>query len=237
MNSSIGDSVGDPKKGAKNRTGDVKTVQGYLNIQLIKDGCGDKFLDVTGAYKEDLPKAILKFQHRRRLPETGLIQPRDRTWGALSKPGNPINMRMSYGGQTSLKNKPMEGFGPHPYPDGDNNTTIGWGHLVHLGPPTPSDLEKYKDGISKSEAETSFQGDVTKAENELRRDIAVPLTQNQFDALVSFVFNVGIYAFRDSTLRKLLNEGDYSGAAKQFDRWRSGHEAGRTQEQDRFRHR
>ena len=83
MNSSIGDSVGDPKQGAKNRPGDVKTVQGYLNIQLIKDGCRDKFLDVTGGYKEELLKAVIKFQHRRRLPESGLIEPRDRTWDAV----------------------------------------------------------------------------------------------------------------------------------------------------------
>lgn len=45
------------------------------------------------------------------------------------------------------------------------------------------------------------------------------LTQNQFDALVSFVFNIGASAFASSTLKKLLDKGDIEGAAKQFDRW------------------
>lgn len=49
--------------------------------------------------------------------------------------------------------------------------------------------------------------------------VEAPLSQNQFDALVSFVFNVGIGAFRGSTLRKVLNNKDYIAAAGQFQRW------------------
>lgn len=49
--------------------------------------------------------------------------------------------------------------------------------------------------------------------------VDVPLSQNQFDALVSFVYNVGIAAFRGSTLRRVLNNGDYIAAAGQFQRW------------------
>jgi lysozyme len=49
--------------------------------------------------------------------------------------------------------------------------------------------------------------------------VTVPLTDNQMAALVSFVFNLGLGAFQGSTLRRLLNLGNYQGAAAQFDRW------------------
>ncbi len=53
----------------------------------------------------------------------------------------------------------------------------------------------------------------------VNRLVTVPLTQNQFDALISFVFNLGIGNFRTSTLLKKLNAGDYTGAAKEFPPW------------------
>ena len=49
--------------------------------------------------------------------------------------------------------------------------------------------------------------------------VEVPLNQDQFDALVSFVFNVGAGAFEGSTLLRLLNEGRYRDVPKQLDRW------------------
>lgn len=52
--------------------------------------------------------------------------------------------------------------------------------------------------------------------------VKVKLTQNQFDALVSFVYNVGVGAFRTSTLLRKLNNGDYVGAAAEFKRWKFG---------------
>lgn len=50
----------------------------------------------------------------------------------------------------------------------------------------------------------------------------VPLSQNQFDALVSLVYNIGETAFSNSTLLKKLNAKDYQGAADQFPRWNKG---------------
>lgn len=61
--------------------------------------------------------------------------------------------------------------------------------------------------------------DVQEAEDAVNTLVKVPLTQNQFDALVSLVFNIGAEAFSDSTLLRKLNAGDYAGAAKQFIRW------------------
>jgi lysozyme len=53
----------------------------------------------------------------------------------------------------------------------------------------------------------------------LQRVVAVPITQDQFDALADFIYNVGIGAFLESTLLKKLNHGDYHGAAAEFPRW------------------
>lgn len=61
--------------------------------------------------------------------------------------------------------------------------------------------------------------DVVEAEECINKCVNVPLTQEQFDALVSFTFNVGNKALETSTLLKKLNAGDYQGAADQFGRW------------------
>lgn len=73
--------------------------------------------------------------------------------------------------------------------------------------------------ITDEQSLANFKEDVKWAEDAVNTLVTVPLTANQFDALVSFVFNVGASAFKRSTMLKLLNTGDYEGAAKQFDRW------------------
>lgn len=90
--------------------------------------------------------------------------------------------------------------------------TIGYGHK--LGP-----LENYWT-ITQAEADRLLVSDLSDAEAAVNRLVKVPLTQNQYDALVSFVFNVGSGSFSRSTLLKLLNAKDYAGAAKQFPAWR-----------------
>ena len=64
--------------------------------------------------------------------------------------------------------------------------------------------------------------DVKKFEQGVDKYTNAPLNQSQFDALVSFTFNVGLGAYRDSTLLRLLNGNDYEGAAGQFGRWVNG---------------
>ena len=61
--------------------------------------------------------------------------------------------------------------------------------------------------------------DVEEAEEVVKHMVSVPLTQHQFDALVSFVFNLGPTQFANSTLLRKLNGWDYVGAANQFKRW------------------
>jgi len=73
--------------------------------------------------------------------------------------------------------------------------------------------------ITEEDAELLLKDDVFDSEVAVDFDVTVPLTQEQFDALVSFVFNVGIGNFRKSTLLKKLNAGHYIGAANEFLKW------------------
>ena len=88
--------------------------------------------------------------------------------------------------------------------------TIGWGHTK---------TAKQGMTITEEEAQRLFNSDVSWAVEAVNKLVKVPLNQAQFDALVSFVFNVGETAFARSTLLKKLNLGDYSGAANEFPRW------------------
>lgn len=73
--------------------------------------------------------------------------------------------------------------------------------------------------ITLTEGERMLQDDLVKFERAVNRLVTVPLTQNQFDALVSFVYNVGEGAFGRSTLLSLLNRGQYSQVETQLMRW------------------
>lgn len=89
--------------------------------------------------------------------------------------------------------------------------TIGYGH-------TGKDVvEGMK--ITRGEAEKLLEGDLEKFEKDILKMVKVGLTQNQFDALVSFTYNVGGGALKTSTLLKKLNAGDYMGAADEFLKW------------------
>jgi len=82
-----------------------------------------------------------------------------------------------------------------------------------------------------------LEQDVKIAEDAVNKLVKVPLTENQFDSLVSFVFNIGVGAFTTSTLLKLLNQGKYADAANQFPRWNIPKEiiGRRASEQAQFR--
>ena len=88
--------------------------------------------------------------------------------------------------------------------------TIGYGHTKTAKPGMH---------ITKAGAEELLKHDLAWVEEALKKHVKVPLTQNQYDALASFVYNLGASNFKRSTLLKLLNKGDYQGAADQLLRW------------------
>ncbi|HCH78871.1 MAG: muraminidase [Pseudomonas sp.] len=88
--------------------------------------------------------------------------------------------------------------------------TIGYGSTAGV---------KLGQAITAERAEQLLREDVRQFEAAVSRLVKVPLTQGQFDALTSFAFNLGAKALEKSTLLRLLNAGDYSGAAAQFERW------------------
>ena len=93
--------------------------------------------------------------------------------------------------------------------------TIGVGHTSAAGAP------KVTKGmiITEDECDEILSRDLATFEAAVEKAVTVPLNQNQFDALVSFTFNVGAGNLQKSTLLKRLNQGDYRGAAEQFGAW------------------
>lgn len=124
-------------------------------------------------------------------------------------------MRISEKGLNLIKK--YEGFSSRPYMCPANIPTIGYGSTYY---PNGTKVKLSDDSISEEEAtqilEYIAQKDFGSAVNKF---VIVELTQNQFDALVSFAYNIGRTAFENSTLLKLLNRGEYEAAAEQFEKW------------------
>lgn len=106
----------------------------------------------------------------------------------------------------------FEGFRAHVYRDIAGYPTIGYGHKLRDG-------ERYPDGIDAASALALLREDAGTAAACVNRLVTVPLTQHQFDALVSFTYNLGCGALQRSTLLRLLNAGDYTGASRELLRW------------------
>lgn len=105
----------------------------------------------------------------------------------------------------------LEGKRNHVYEDVAGLKTIGVGHLLKPGEDTGP--------LSDEEIFDLLEADLLPFERRISRDVIVILDQCQFDALVIFAFNVGINAFKNSTLLKVLNHGDYENVPDQLMRW------------------
>ncbi|PHM49960.1 lysozyme [Xenorhabdus miraniensis] len=120
-------------------------------------------------------------------------------------------MEISENGINKLKS--YEGLKLKAYPDpatGAEPWTIGYGHTKGVKPGQV---------ITAQQAEAFLYQDLLPIYDAIHRLVKVSLTQGQFDALCSFIFNLGIGNFTYSTLLKKLNVGDYQGAAREFLKW------------------
>lgn len=119
-------------------------------------------------------------------------------------------MDLSPAGLALLKRD--EGCSLTPYPDAAGHS-IGYGHYIQP-------FEAYLlDGIDQAGADRLLVQDTTWAQTAINRLVKPSLNQNQFDALVDFVYNVGETAFKQSHLLVLLNDGDWPDAADELRKW------------------
>jgi lysozyme len=103
-----------------------------------------------------------------------------------------------------------EGFEPEAYRDVVGVWTIGFGHTKDV---------KEGDKISYYDAIALLKKEVAYFARGVELNVKVPLTQNMFDAITSFTYNLGIGNLKRSTLLRKLNREDYEGAAREFKRW------------------
>lgn len=118
-----------------------------------------------------------------------------------------------------------EGSRSKMYRDSAGLPTIGVGHLltqselssgkINIG----GEIVRWHKGLSDKQITTLLDQDNEHAEHAVNEYVTVPLADHQFDALVSFVFNIGVGAFRRSTLLRLLNQGNYASVPAQLRRW------------------
>ena len=115
------------------------------------------------------------------------------------------------------------------YKDTKGIWTIGVGHT---GPEVHEFL-----AWTEGQIQAALRNDLDEVEQTIDRFVLVPLTQNQHDALVSFIFNVGVNAFRRSTMLRYINLRMFDKAAAEFDRWHKPPEIikRRDSERDQFK--
>ncbi len=124
--------------------------------------------------------------------------------------------------------KGFEGFRSKLYDDPAGHCTVGYGTLVHTGKCDGRESEvPYAKGVTEAQATQLLTQEAQGFEKTINDQVQVALNQNQFDALVSFVYNVGGGNFKQSTLLKVLNQGNYGLAPAEFKKWTKAHQNGK----------
>ena len=119
-----------------------------------------------------------------------------------------FQMRTSEAGILLIKS--FEGCRTVAYQDAVGVWTIGYGHTIDV-----------KEGmtITQHQCDVMLEVDIETYGNYVNKYVIVSLTQNQFDALVSWVYNLGPTNLRNSTMLKVLNAGKYEEVPYQMQRW------------------
>jgi len=111
--------------------------------------------------------------------------------------------------------KQFEGFKDYVYICPAGKPTIGYGHVIDSKLKLVA-LTKAAPRMTREKAEELLKNDVKEAENAINSSVKVNISQGQFDALVSLIYNWGAYNFKISSGLRKLNAGDYNGAAIEF---------------------
>ena len=163
-----------------------------------------------GVFGIDTLKAVKVFQSKNGLISDGVVG--SKTFEALATNKKQSN-NLSDNGMKLLEQ--FEGLRLEAYLDSAGIATIGFGSIKYPN----GNKVKLGDKTTKAQAKEYKLHDLKEFEYTVNTSVKVPLTQNQYDALVSLSYNIGSGAFKKSTLLKKLNSGDYKGAAEQFLVW------------------
>ena len=115
--------------------------------------------------------------------------------------------------------KVSEGFVGHLYNDAAQYCTIAYGHLVKTAPCDGTEPEEFRRGLTVAQGTSLLRKDMGKAERAVTALVSVDITDNQYSALCDFVYNVGSGNFSRSTLRDVINAGEFDRVAYQLNRW------------------
>jgi len=129
-------------------------------------------------------------------------------WGSISSPNFGETMNISQNGLELIKH--FEGCELEAYKCAAGVWTIGYGHI-----------KTAEEGmvISQSYADELLEGEIVEYEDYVNTAVTAPLSQDQFDALVSWTFNLGNGNLNASTMLKVLNRGEYEEVPNQMKRW------------------
>lgn len=198
-----------------------------VSTSIKKGDRGDKVkfiqlvlgIEQDGIFGLNTEKAVIAFQKKHGLVADGVVGPK--TAAVMATPvGEKPAKKSGYSPSAECIDliKSFEGYYSKAYLCPAKVWTIGYGTTVY------PNGKKVKSGdiCNRETAQEWLTHEVEEKAKAVRDAVLVVMTQGQFDALVSFAYNVGIGAFKKSTLLKKLNAGNIQGAANEFMKWNKG---------------